>query len=46
MLSNSFPEHPLAHFFDGQRISGNYSSVIDIIVARKSMENQPQGVLR
>jgi hypothetical protein len=41
-----FPEHSLAHFSDVQRISGNYSSVIAIIVARKFIENQPQGVLR
>jgi hypothetical protein len=41
-----FPEHSLAHFSDVQRISGNYSSVIAIIVARKFMENQPLGVLR
>jgi hypothetical protein len=35
VLSNSFPEHSLAHFSDVQRISGNYSSVLVIIVARK-----------
>jgi hypothetical protein len=45
MFSNSFPEHSLVHFFYVQRISGNYSSVIVIIVARKFIENQPQGVL-
>jgi hypothetical protein len=42
----SFPDHPLAHFFDVQRISGNYSGVIAIIVARNFIENQPHGVLR
>jgi hypothetical protein len=46
VLSNSFPEHPLVHFSDVQRISGNYSSVMAIIVARKFIENQPQGILR
>jgi hypothetical protein len=42
----SFPEYSLVHFSDIQRIFGNYSSVIAIIVARKFIENQPQGVLR
>jgi hypothetical protein len=46
VFSNSFPEHPLAHFSDVQKISGNHSSVIAIIVARNFIENQPQGVLR
>jgi hypothetical protein len=46
VFSNRFSEHSLAHFSDVQRISGNYSSVIAIIVARKFMENQPTGVLR
>jgi hypothetical protein len=36
-----FPEHSLAHFSDVQRIFGNYSSVIAIIVARKFIENKP-----
>jgi hypothetical protein len=46
VLNYSFPEHSLVHFSDVHRISGNYSSVIAIIIARKFIENQPQGVLR
>jgi hypothetical protein len=45
VLRKSFPEHPLAHFSDVQRISGIYSSVLAFIVDRKFIENQPQGVL-
>jgi hypothetical protein len=45
VFSKSFPKHPLAHFSEFQTISGNYSSVIAIIVARKFIENKPQGVL-
>jgi hypothetical protein len=36
----------LWHIFLMSRVSGNYSSVIAIIVARNFIENQPQGVLR
>jgi hypothetical protein len=46
MLSNSFPEHSLVYFSDVQRISGNYLSVLVIVVTIKFIENQPQGVLR
>jgi hypothetical protein len=45
VLGNSFPEHPLAHFYDVQRISLVYSSVLAYIVDRKFIDNQPQDVL-
>jgi hypothetical protein len=45
VFSKGFPEHSLAHFSDVQRISGNYSSVMAIVVARNFIENKPQGVL-
>jgi hypothetical protein len=45
VLGNSFPVHPLAHFFDVQRIPGIYSSVLAFIVDRKFIDNQPQDVL-
>jgi hypothetical protein len=46
VFSKGFPELSLAHFSDIQRISGNYSGIIAIFVARKFIENQPQGALR
>jgi hypothetical protein len=46
MHGDGFPEHPLVHFSDVQRISGNYSSVIAMFVARKFIEYQPLGVLK
>jgi hypothetical protein len=45
VLGNSFPEHPLAHFSDVQRISRIYSSVLAFMVDRKFTVNQPQDVL-
>jgi hypothetical protein len=45
VLDDSFPEHSLVHFSDVQRISGNYPTVIAIIVGRKFIENKSQGVL-
>jgi hypothetical protein len=45
VFRKSFPENALAHFFDVQRISRNYSSVLAFIVDRKFIEKLPQDIL-